>query len=106
VPTDDPGRDRSGQTTPGIPSFDSLRGPRRRSPVDVLTQGPADVPAEPRPSGRPAGGGRPAEPRPPEWADLLRLGIHVAGAVAAAPVRVVRWSVCAPAHRLRRLLGT
>ena len=71
VPTDD--EDLTGPTAPAIPSFDSLRGPRRRSPVDVL------VPVE-----------RPAPPRPPEWSDLWLLGLHVAERVLAAQVRVVR----------------
>ncbi len=71
MPTDD--EDLNGPTAPAIPSFDSLRGPRRRSPVDVL------VPAE-----------QPAPPRPPEWSDLWLLGLHVAGALAALPARLVR----------------
>lgn len=74
MPTDD--HDPNGPTAPAIPSFASLRGPRRRSPVDVL------VPAEQAP------------PRPPEWSDLWLLGVHVAGAVVALPGRL-----------LRRLLG-
>ena len=67
----------TGPTAPAIPSFASLRGPRRRSPVDVL------VPAQKAP------------PRPPEWGDLWLLGLHVAGELAALPGRV-----------LRRLLGS
>lgn len=60
-------------TSPGIPSFDSLRGPRRRSPVDVLV--PAEQPAA----------------RPPEWSDLWLLGRHVAGSLVAVPGRLLRW---------------
>ena len=71
VPTDD--QDPPVPTTPGIPSFDSLRGPRRRSPVDVL------VPAQQAP------------PRPPEWSDLWLLGAHVAGSLVAVPGRLLRW---------------
>jgi hypothetical protein len=74
VPTDD--QDQNVRASPGIPSFASLRGPQRRSPVDVL------VPAETVP------------PRPPEWSDLWLLGRHVAGELVALPGRV-----------LRRLLG-
>ncbi len=92
MPTDDPGRHPSGPAAPEMPSFDSLRGPRRRSPVDVL------VPVEqetPQVTG-------PVAPRPPEWSDLLPVGIHVAGFVMAAPVRLVRWAVLRP---VRRFLG-
>ena len=69
MPIDDPER---GPMAPAIPSFDSLRGPRRRSPADVL------VPAHQAP------------PRPPEWGDLWLLGLHVAGALAGLPGRLVR----------------
>jgi hypothetical protein len=74
---------------PPIPSFESLRGPRRSSALDLLV--PEQPPAP-----------RPAAPRPPEYADLWRLGVHLARAAACLPVRVVRWSVGRP---LRRLLG-
>lgn len=60
-----------------MPSFASLRGPVRRSPVDVL------LPSAPLP----------APPRPPEWADLLNLAVHVA-----------KWSLELPARGLRRVL--
>ena len=70
VPIDD--QDPNVPPSPGIPSFDSLRGPRRRSPVDVL------VPAAQTP------------PRPPEWSDLWLLGRHVAGSLAAVPGRLLR----------------
>ncbi|GAA3168396.1 hypothetical protein GCM10010531_21550 [Blastococcus jejuensis] len=80
---------------PVMPSFDSLRGGRRRTATDVL------VPERPRPEQKaPA----PA-PRPPEYADLLRLGVVVARAVAAAPLRVARWSLRQPGNCARRLLG-
>ena len=79
--------------TPAIPSFDSLRGPRRRSAVDLLLPD-----ARPDPSSAPP----PVPPvRPPDYADLVRLGAHVAWSLAVVPVRVTRWSV----DRLRRLLG-
>ena len=70
VPTDD--QDSNDPTAPAIPSFASLRGPRRHSPVDVL------VPAAQAP------------PRPPEWSDLWLLGVHVASAVIALPGRLLR----------------
>lgn len=73
MPTDD---DLQGPTAPAIPSFASLRGPQRSSPVDVL------VPAQRTP------------PRPPEWSDLWLLGLHVTGQLATVPGRL-----------LRRLLG-
>jgi hypothetical protein len=74
VPRDD--QEPTGPAASAIPSFASLRGPRRLSPVDVL------VPAEKAP------------PRPPEWSDLWLLGRHVAGRVVGMHVRL-----------LRRLLG-
>ena len=72
------------RAAPEIPSFASLRGSPRRSPVDLL------VPAEP-PAAPPAA---PAAPRPPEWSDLLHLAVHV-----------TRWSFTVPLRSLRRLLG-
>ena len=90
MPTDDPEAGPAVQGAPAIPSFDSLRGPRRRSPVDVLVR--ADRPAA-------------AQPRPPEWPDLLLLGRHVAGVVVGAQARLLRWSVRAPVSLVRRALG-
>jgi hypothetical protein len=71
---------------PSIPSFGSLRGPRRRSPVDVLVPGEPPAPAPPAAVTAP----RPAAPRPPEWSDLLHLGVHVGRAVVALPLRLVQ----------------
>src|SRR5688500_2550629 len=79
---------------PAIPSFASLRARRRDSPVDLLLPEPVT-----RASGAAA---RPA-PRPPDYADLVRLGVHVARALAGLPVRVTLWSVREPARLLRRL---
>ena len=79
---------------PSIPSFGSLRGPRRRSPVDLLVPGEplapvrAARPAAPEPAASPAE--PPAVPRPPEWSDLLHLGVHVGRAVVALPLRLVQ----------------
>jgi hypothetical protein len=83
---------------PVMPSFDSLRGVRRRTATDVLVPGrPAtDVAAAKAPA---------VAPRPAEYSDLLRLGVVVARAVAAAPLRVARWSLRQPVHCARRLLG-
>ena len=94
-PAADP--EQESPAAPAIPSFDSLRAPMRRSAVDLLVPGapppaPAPVPEavrEPAPRPVPA-----SAPRPPEYADLWRLG-----------VRVVRWSVRQPVHLLHRLLG-
>ena len=86
---------------PTIPSFDSLRGPRRRSAVDVLM--PGSTPELPEPSA--PGPARPSGPRPAEYADLARLGMRMARAVAGVPLRVAGWAVREPANCLRRLLG-
>ncbi|RBY77269.1 hypothetical protein DQ238_15360 [Geodermatophilus sp. TF02-6] len=96
VPADGPGpaEDESPQA-PAIPSFDSLRSPRRRTAVDLLVPGPSS------PAPAPAAGA----PRPAEYADLLRLGVRAVRAAAAAPGRVALWSVRAPVRGLRRLLG-
>ena len=86
------------QAPPAIPSFASLRAPQRRTALDLLMPG-----SPPEPSGTdpvPTAG-----PRPAEYADLLALGVHVLRAAVAVPVRLVRWSVRAPGHSLRRLLG-
>src|SRR5688572_27256050 len=82
---------------PAIPSFASLRARRRDSPVDLLLPEPGTRAsgATDRPAPRPS--------RPPDYADLVRLGVHVARALAALPVRVTLWSVREPARLLRRL---
>lgn len=51
---------------PVMPSFASLRDPRRHTAVDVLVT--------PEPTPTPA----PSSPRPPEWSDMLLLGAHLA----------------------------
>jgi hypothetical protein len=96
-PEPEPAEEES-QAAPAIPSFASLRNPRRRTPVDLLTAGPPAAAAAARPG--PAAG-----VRPPEYADLLRLGVRVARAAAGVPGRVVRWSVQSPARCVRWLLG-
>ncbi|NEK56481.1 hypothetical protein GCU56_01145 [Geodermatophilus sabuli] len=91
---------------PAIPSFASLRGPRRHTAIDLLVPEPPAPAATPSgapaatPSATPTG-----TPRPAEYADLLRLGLRAARAVAGVPGRLALWSVRAPVRGLRRLLG-
>jgi hypothetical protein len=101
--------DREAPAPPVMPSFESLRGPKRRTAVDDLL-----VPAPPRATSEPAGTPRltppprPApsgRPRPAEYADLWRLAVRVARGSACAPVRLLTWPVRQPVQRLRRLLG-
>lgn len=84
-----------------IPSFASLRAPRRsHSAMDVLAPPAADRPLPPvLPPVREA---PPAPaPRPAEWADLITFGLRVASAALRLPGVLVR----EPGRRLRRLLG-
>jgi hypothetical protein len=85
---------------PPVPSFESLRDPRRRSPIDLL----APPPPAPEPVAEPLAAPVPA-PRPPDYADLLRLGAHLARYSAGVPLRLVRWSAGLPVRGLRRLFG-
>jgi Bacterial RNA polymerase, alpha chain C terminal domain len=88
---------------PPIPSFESLRAPRRRTTVDLIIPA-TPPPAEPAPAADP----RPAAasgPRPAEYADLLRLCARGVRAAAGVPVRLAWWSLRAPVKGLRRLLG-
>src|SRR4051794_11431255 len=71
---------------PAIPSFESLRAPRRPGAVDVLMPGSAPELSAPGPA-------RAAGPRPAEYADLVRLGMRMARAVAGLPLRVAGWAV-------------
>ena len=66
--------------SPVMPSFASLRDPRRHTAIDVLMTPEPKRPAAAAPAA--------AAPRPPEWSDLLLLGRHVA-----------RWSLRWVAHR-------
>jgi hypothetical protein len=96
-PEPDPGEVES-PAAPAIPSFDSLRAPRRRAALDLLMPDPPPAPATaPAPWA--------VQPRPAEYADLLRLGARAVRAVAGVPVRVARWSVREPVRCLRRLRG-
>jgi len=85
--------DQESPAAPAIPSFESLRSPRRRSTVDLI------VPATPPPADP-----TPAAPRPPEYADLWRLGVRVGSAIATLPVRLTLYAVREPVRRVRRLL--
>jgi hypothetical protein len=99
-PKDPPAGDRAGRVpdvspeAPAIPSFDSLRARRRRSPVDLLLSEPAP----------PKSDAADRAPRPPDYADLVRLGVHVARALAGVPARVTLWSVREPVRLLRCLV--
>jgi hypothetical protein len=88
--------DEESPAAPAIPSFASLRAPRGRSAVDLLLPGAASRPSAPRPA---------TAPRPAEYADLLRFGIHLVRAAAAAPRRMAGWAVREPRACLRRVLG-
>ncbi|MCZ2816108.1 DNA-directed RNA polymerase subunit alpha C-terminal domain-containing protein [Modestobacter sp. VKM Ac-2984] len=93
---------------PAIPSFDSLRDPRRRTAFDLLVP---EQPVAPAPAPPPVAAPAPAPAPTPaptghaptaEYGDLLRWGVHLAAAAAVVPLRVARWSVQAS---VRRLLG-
>ncbi|MGY1802392.1 hypothetical protein ACI78T_03825 [Blastococcus sp. SYSU D00922] len=90
--------DRDGATpdAPAIPSFASLRAPRRRTAVDVLL--PDAPPAQPAAT-------PPTGPRPAEYADLWLLGARATRVLAGLPWRVAGWSVRAPVACVGRLLG-
>ena len=80
--------DEESALAPSIPSFASLRAPRRASPADLLVdrQPPASEPVPPSP--------RTGASRPAEWADLWHLGL-----------RVARWCLQQPIVTVRRLVG-
>jgi hypothetical protein len=80
--------DEESGLAPPIPSFASLRGGGRRSPADLLVSRQPET-AQPVPSSP-----HPGAARPPEWADLWRLGL-----------RVARWCVQQPITAVRRLTG-
>lgn len=75
----------AGPAAPEMPSFASLRGPRRSSPVDVLVPGTPEPTPTPEPEVP-----LPPVPRPAEWADLWPFGLRLARAVAAVPAELVR----------------
>jgi hypothetical protein len=99
VPVGDPEPDPAEEESPAapvMPSFESLRASRRRAAIDVLVPGPPPVPSTPAPAG---------PVRPPDYADLLRLGVHVARAVAGVPRALALCSLRGPVRCLGRLLG-
>jgi hypothetical protein len=111
--------DEDAPTAPEIPSFASLRDPRRRSALDLLVPGPTPPAREPEPApaalpapdpaAPPAGPRTPQRdataPRPAEYADLLRLGLHLTRTTVAVPGRLAVWAVRTQVGVLRRLLG-
>jgi hypothetical protein len=110
--------DETGPAAPEIPSFASLRDPRRRTALDLLVpvaepdpaaaSEPEPAPAAPAAAGPPPGPApRPAAtaPRPAEYADLLGFGFRLARAAVTVPGRVALWSVRAQVDLVRRLLG-
>lgn len=80
------------QTPPVIPSFASLRAPRRRAAMDWLDPVPPPAPVAAAPPPPRAARQAPA-PRPAEWPDLLRLGARVARSLACLPGRMALWSI-------------
>ena len=94
---------------PPIPSFASLRAPRRtHAALDVLLPPPAQ-PEQPLPPVPPPVRETPPvplpvpvpAPRPAEWPDLLWFSMRLASAALRLPGALVR----EPARRLLRLLG-
>jgi hypothetical protein len=121
-PAPAPATDDEGPAAPEIPSFASLRDPRRRTALDLLV--PAGPGHDPGPGPRaeegtgtgtgtepvtaaPPAGRRPAAtaPRPAEYADLLGFAARLVRAAVTVPGRVALWSVQAQVDLVRRLLG-
>ncbi len=112
----EPDPEQESPAAPAIPSFASMRAPQRRTAMDLLVPGPPPDPSADAPPGPPAPPSAPSPPRAPspqragaprpaEYGDLLRIGAHLARAVAGVPVRAVRWSLREPVRALRWLLG-
>ena len=85
--------DEESPDAPRIPSFESLRS-TRRSTVDLI------VPATPPPPDP-----TPTAPRPPDYADLWRLGVRVGQTLVTLPARLALLAVQRPTRHLRRLFG-
>jgi hypothetical protein len=106
------GAEGEAPTTPEMPSFASLRDPRRRTALDLLVPA-ADAAGdgtgadeEPPPAPEPVAVRRAAPaPRPAEYADLLHLGVRLARAAVTVPGRLALWSVRTQVDLVRRLLG-
>jgi hypothetical protein len=92
--------DEESPDAPRIPSFESLRSTRRRTTVDLIV--PATPPPPPPP---PPPDVTPTGPRPPDYADLWRLGMRVGQTLATLPARLALVAVQRPTRSLRRLLG-
>ena len=88
---------------PPIPSFASLRAPRRtHAALDVLLLPPAQPEHPLPPVPPPVRESTPVvAPRPAEWPDLLWFSVRMASAALRLPGVLVR----EPARRLLRLLG-
>ena len=85
--------DDESPSPPVMPSFASLRDPRRRTAVDLLVPtAPAVAPRATRQA---------AAQRPPEWSDLWLLGRHVTRGLAGLPGRVAAFQL----RCLRSVLG-
>ncbi|GAB3324417.1 hypothetical protein GCM10027451_48760 [Geodermatophilus aquaeductus] len=105
-----------GPASPPIPSFASLRGPRRRSALDLLVpeQPPREEPAPARTAQQtdpedPDDGAPPVfarAPRPAEWSDLAAFGVRGVRAAARLHWRVTVWWVQTPARLVERLRGS
>ncbi|WNV73622.1 DNA-directed RNA polymerase subunit alpha C-terminal domain-containing protein [Geodermatophilus sp. DSM 44513] len=97
--------ERESPAAPAIPSFASLRDPRRRTTVDLIVPATPPPPAAPRATEPPAPTTPTTTPRPPDYADLWRLGVRVGSVVVTLPLRLTLRVVGPPARRLRQLLG-
>lgn len=114
--------DEEGPASPAIPSFASLRGPRRRSALDLLVPEPGaagtadhsdegsededmdeDTDADPAAPADDVAPEPPRAARPAEWADLAVLGARGARAAALLPWRVALWWVQVPVRCVGRL---
>ncbi|WP_448639194.1 DNA-directed RNA polymerase subunit alpha C-terminal domain-containing protein [Geodermatophilus sp. URMC 63] len=94
-----PPAEEESPSAPAIPSFASLRDPRRRTPVDLLVPeqppaAPESAAPEPEPEESATTASPAGAPRPAEWGDLWWFGL-----------RVARWWVAQPVRTVRRLLG-
>jgi hypothetical protein len=79
MPIRTPDDDSEGPSSPGVPSFASLRNPRRRTAVDLLMPPPEPVPTS-----------RAGAPRAAEWSDLWLLGRHVTRSLVGWQLRCLR----------------
>ncbi len=85
MPIQTPHDGSEGPASPEVPSFASLRDPRRRTALDLLMPAAPAGPAPAASAARPSGA-----PRPPEWSDLWLLGRHVTRSVLDWQLRLLR----------------